>query len=1391
MPLHRLLLVLQRSPQQEAALRKLLDDQQTKASPNYHMWLTPEQFGEQFGPAPSDIQAVTDWLASEGFEVSRVTAGRTVIEFSGTAGALRNAFHTEMHKFAVNGEERWANSSDPQIPAALAPVVAGFASLNNFPRRPLVQRLGAFSRAKGSAQARPLFTITGSNNQTFYAVGATDLATIYNILPLWQASPAIDGTGQTIAIVGQTNINIQDPHGFREVFFLPINDPTVILDGPDPGITADETEADLDVEWSGAVATGATIDLVVSETTETTAGIDLSSLYIIDSNLAPVMSESYGYCEEFLGTGGNAFYSTTREQGAAQGITIINSAGDSGSARCDQSSEEVAAQYGLAVSGLASTPFDTAVGGTDFNDATDFSTYWAATNNSDTFVSALSYIPEMTWNDSCARTGSASACASVATDTPQGVDHTAGGGGQSSCVTSTVSGTTITCTAGYPKPAWQTGSGVPADGVRDIPDVSLFASDGFNHSFYVLCEADALPSGYASCAPNDPSWYFLAAGGTSVAAPAFAGIMALVNQKTGERQGNANYVLYPLAAKSGASCPSNDTMASTANRSSCVFYDVVTGNNSVACLGGSPNCSASTAGTHGILVVNPPSNPAPAWTTNPGYDLATGLGSMNVTNLVKNWSSVSFAPTTTTLANLSPTTVTHGQPVNFTVQVAPQSGTAIPTGDASLIAQTGNSTSQATGIGAFKLSDGAFSGSTNMLPGGTYGVTAHYAGNGTLGASDSTPPITVTVNPENSQTHLAVVTFNPVTGSVTSANATSVVYGSSPYVLRADVTNSSGQDCSTASYGCPTGQVTLTNQAPLINSGYPISLGAYTLNSQGFTEDQSFQLSPGLNSLSATYSGDNSYNSGAVGTDGVTLVPAPTTTTLVSLPSSSSNPSVPVTVTLNTQSYGAGPTGTVQILSNGVPVSYLGVFGTAYVASTGAFATGQASGNVTLPAGSDSITAQYEGDNNYASSTSAATVINVTDFSVSTNASTITVPAPGQSGSATFTLASLNGFAGVVTLSCTADGNGTGCAFSPSSVTLSGSSSATVTLTTTTTAPVNASSDARRQKPRRGAVAPRLSFRGPSSGGALLAIPFCLRCSWLWAFLLALATWVSWGKKRRRLAGLFVPAALLLVGLWVACGGGGGGGGGSPTPLPVAQVSPASLTFGQQPVGTASAASAVTLSNTGDAALSIYGVALGGSNAGDFAETNSCGSSLAAGANCLINVTFTPTAAGTRNASLAISDNASGSPQTVSLSGAGASASASLTPASLAFGQENQGSTTAAQIVTVSNTGGSLLNLWGIAIGGTNPADFAQTNNCPSSLAGGVTCTISVTFTPTATGTRGATLAVIDNTGGSPQTVGLNGTGLLPVTQPGGYWISYQATSGTDTHAGNILVNVQ
>src|SRR6266700_1041497 len=512
-PMNRMLLLLQRSPDQEAALRQLMDEQQSKDSPNFHQWLTPDQFGKQFGPTDTDIQAITDWLTRHGFQGIKVAAGRTVIEFSGNVGQVRNAFHTDIHKFNVRGEWRQANVSDPQIPVALAPVVAGIVSLHNFPRKSFRHTVGAFTRT-ADGRVIPQFTTSSG----FYILGPADFAKIYN-------NPStLDGTGTTIAIVADSNINPQDVTDFRNLFGLPANPPVITLDGPDPGLGLSEGEADLDVQVAGMVAPKAKIDLVVSEDTQTALGIDLSALYIVDNNIADAMSESFGACEAALGTLTNQFYNALWEQAAAQGITVTVAAGDPGSAGCDDFNAETAATLGLAVSGIASTPFNIAVGGTDFDDVGNQTTFWSASGSASnappTRESALGYIPETTWNDSCAATATSATLNTVCVNpTPSSLLNIVGGSGGPSAI--------------YTKPPWQTGTGVPADGKRDTPDVSLFASDGpASKSFYLLCQADGISAGSPpSCVPDSGGHFsFFGVGGTSASSPAFAGIMALINQ---------------------------------------------------------------------------------------------------------------------------------------------------------------------------------------------------------------------------------------------------------------------------------------------------------------------------------------------------------------------------------------------------------------------------------------------------------------------------------------------------------------------------------------------------------------------------------------------------------------------------------------------------------------------------------------------------------------------------------------------------------------------------------------------------------------------------------------------------------------------------------------------
>jgi hypothetical protein len=920
-PLTRILLVLQRSGEQEAALRQLMEEQQTRNSPNYHAWLTPDQFGKQFGPADADVQTVTNWLTSHGFQNVKISKGKTVVEFSGNVGQVRNAFGTEIHKFNVKGEEHFANVSDPQIPAALAPVVRGIRSLHNFHPRPQVKRLGSFRRME-TGEIRPLFTYTDLNGQ-FFGVGPADFAKIYNI------PSGMTGAGASIAIVGQSNINLQDIADFRAMFGLPASATctgapnqcqlNVVLNGPDPGLVdGDEGESDLDVEWAGAVAPGATINFVTTQTslTDATFGIDGSALYIVDNNISPILSESYGSCELGLGSGGNGFYNALWQQAAAQGITVVISAGDNGSAGCDPGSgtaNQDAAAIGIAVSGIASTPFDIAMGGTDFDQANNQAAFWNTTNTTTTTppalpASAKGYIPETTWNDTCAAAGTTTGCTAAIVNAGQntGLDLVAGSGGPSSVYTGSL------------KPSWQTGLG---DTARDLPDISLFSSDGQNKSFYIICQSDQDPTGGTGCNLTTSATLgthdFQAVGGTSAATPTFAGIMAMVVQQTGQRQGVANYVLYALAKTAANVC--NSSTATLPN--ACVFNDVTKGNNSVACVGGSPNCSNKTAGQFGILATVA-GGTTPAFKTAAGYDLATGLGTVNVTNLLAAWASPSLGGTTVTL--VGPSSSTIGASVTFTGTVAKTSGTGTPTGTVLLKDMSiapGIIIDSCTPPSCVLSAGGAYSITTTLLPAATnpYSLVAHYGGDGNFAASDSAG-LSMTVPKQNSK---VLVSFVNAAGAIVTT-AQSVAYGS-PYILRVDVTNTAGVGCQNLttfalSFACPTGTIQIFNGTTPLND-FPSAQNANVtntarLNDRGFAEDQPIQLVPGAYSLNATYTADanSSFNSStASNTLSVTITQATTTTTVTPSPTAiASGGTVTLTAVVSTTSNGAGPTGTVQ-----------------------------------------------------------------------------------------------------------------------------------------------------------------------------------------------------------------------------------------------------------------------------------------------------------------------------------------------------------------------------------------------------------------------------------------------------------------------------------------------
>ena len=589
---------------QQAALTQLLIAQQNPSSPQYHHWLTPEQYGAQFGLSAADLSRVTQWLTGQGLSVTTVARSSNLIRFSGTVAQVEQALGTTIHTVTLSGEQHVTNVTNLKLPSGLAAVVSGVTGLSDFRLKPRVHL------AKASLGVRPEYTsyITGTH---FLAPG--DFYTIYDVNPLLSGS--INGSGVTIAVMGQTDISNADVAAFRTASGLSANVPTVRLVGADPGISSNSdevAEAQLDVEWSGAVAPNATILYVNSNDV-----LNKSLVDAIANNVAPIISISYGLCEPDSDTSALDSFNQLFQQANAQGQTIVGPAGDSGATDCDYQSATAA--DGLTVDFPASSPFVTGMGGTEFIEGTG--TYWSATNGSNQ-GSATSYIPEEVWNDS-GSTGLG-----------------AGGGGASLF---------------FSKPAWQVGTGVPSDSSRDVPDLSFSASP--NHDPYLICSSGSCTNGF-----RDSSSNLNVVGGTSVSTPAFAGILALLEQKVGGRVGNANPLIYGLA---------NSAYAST------VFHDVTTGNNESACIPGTPDCQ--NGGSIG-------------YAATPGYDLASGWGSISAFNFVNSWSLVTPAgATSTTGALISATSLTSTTPTcgissgtfAFSIQVTNDSGNSpasIPTG---------------------------------------------------------------------------------------------------------------------------------------------------------------------------------------------------------------------------------------------------------------------------------------------------------------------------------------------------------------------------------------------------------------------------------------------------------------------------------------------------------------------------------------------------------------------------------------------------------------------------------------------------------------------------------------------------------------------------------------
>jgi subtilase family serine protease len=984
-----LILVLSRSDQQQAAFDAFVASQYDASSPNFHHWLEPAEVGQQFGPSSADIATLSNWLSSRGFSVTEVSKDRMTIRFNGTASGVENAFHTEIHNLSVNGERHIANMSDPKIPLALSPVVVGVKALHNFIPRPM-HKLGMMATLNkdtgewqhvteanpgpalssgGIARPLPQFGITGSSNGQTYTiedVSPYDFASIYNVLPLWNAPTPINGTGQTIAVAGTSDINLKDVATFRGSFGLapgltPIIDAGV--NGLDPGICTstsptatcgigDLIENSLDVEWAGAVATGAQVVLVTSGILSSSDDpIYDSSSYVvgnIGNSASPVanahiLNVSYGACELAEGTAGNTAYSNLWQTAATEGVAVFVASGDAGSAACDQGLDvnvPYEAQFGLSVSGLASSPYDTAVGGTDLNWGTNPAPYWSATNNATTGASAAGYIPEVPWNDTCTNpltlaylqqtvvpalvkqgytvtspTDAETSCNFVLTwnSTIQTVfnvnlagfvDVVGAGGGASACTSS--DGTTVaSCTGGYAKPSWQAGvTGIPSDGKRDVPDVSFFASNGFLGSAYLICVSALGSCTYSASSENTAQ----EVGGTSVASPAMAGVMAMINQKTGSAQGSPNAELYTLASKQTyASCSAETTKSS----SSCYFNDIDTGTIAMPCMPNSPtdpatDCTVAHSGDT-VAVLS-------GYGAAAGYDQATGLGSLNVANVVNAWTQTSGPGTATLTVTPAETSITVSQSLSVTVALS-GSGPA-PTGTVTLVGPGYVGGVQTVGTGPYTFTIPAYG-----INGGSDTLTATYSGDTNYAAASITA--TITVSKLGSSAALGAASSTIDTGQTLSVTATI----SGPGIT-------------------PTGTVVFSSGS-YTSAPQPLSAGAATFSIP------SNSLAVGSDTITATYSGDGNYNASSA-TTGVTA-----TQSLFSLSASTPAAVSPGTtaqssITVNSSTNYSGTVTLTCSLNSGGPTNSAGDAPSCSIPATGVPGGGSAVASVTTTAATTS-----------------------------------------------------------------------------------------------------------------------------------------------------------------------------------------------------------------------------------------------------------------------------------------------------------------------------------------------------------------------------------------------------------------------------------------------------
>lgn len=768
-------LVFSRSAAQEADLQTLIAAQQNPASPQYHAWLTPDQFAARFGMSDADIAKAEAWLEQQGFTVEGVSRSRNRITFSGTAAQAEAAFGVQLHNYQTDGTTHFAPAGDISLPAALSPVIQAVTNLSNFrPRSHMRVR-------QGSLVPTPNFTSSQAGNHHYLT--PADIETIYDINAVH--SQGITGSGQSIAIVGQSAVVLSDIENFQSAAGLTKKDPTIVLvpgSGASAVFTGDESESDLDLEYSNAIAPGATIYFVYTGN-NTNASVTDAIAYAVDNDIAPIISTSYGGCETQYPPTEYTAENSVLAQAAAQGQTVIAAGGDDGSTDCyGVKGLTTAQQQAVAVDFPASSQYVTAMGGTEFSadNVAPGSSYWAAANGSDVLSSAQSYIPEQVWNDDSSTIG-----------------ISAGGGGVSVLTTT--------------RPSWQTGvPGIPSGTTRVLPDISLDSSP--DNAGYLYCSSDFSGTGITgSCANgfrDSNNSNLTVAGGTSFTVPIFAGMVAMINQATGSAgQGVVNSTLYALA--------------SDPVKYASAFHDITTGNN--ACTAGTAYCSTAGANTS-------------IYAAGTGYDEASGLGSVDFNNLLIAWKAAAVPGTssllgTTTTVTAATTAPASGASDSITITVAPSVGTGVPTGTVALLVDGSPAVPATPGprtpTETLTLTNGTASYTFSSTTNGQHVVRVTYSGDGTYAPSTNTVTVNVgpnfniavappTISVASGSSGTSTITVTPVNGytgtvnwslsgpsslsacyTIGSANSTTTISGTAPVTATLTIFTSSS-DCSGA-----------------------------------------------------------------------------------------------------------------------------------------------------------------------------------------------------------------------------------------------------------------------------------------------------------------------------------------------------------------------------------------------------------------------------------------------------------------------------------------------------------------------------------------------------------------------------------------------------------------